>query len=117
MVAINLKQDQAGDLQFRWGGGAQVVAAGSCHSLEGLKLEELCLRAGAAKLAARGQLLGARQDASFLLTDFPVAVLQPLLRALPALEHAAPAAGPTGARGPILLGSLPTSLAAHLSGG
>lgn len=38
-------------------------------------------------------MLGARQRASLLLSDFPVALLQPLFRAMPALEHAAPAVG------------------------
>ncbi len=33
-----------------------------------------------------------------LLTDFPVALLQPLFRAMPALAHAAPAASAAGAR-------------------
>ena len=32
---------------------SQVVANGSCHSLEGIKLEELALRAGDAKLLVR----------------------------------------------------------------
>ena len=67
------------------------MANGSCHSIEGIKLEELGLKAGEAKLLVRGSLLGAAQDASIILTDFPVAVLQPLFRALPALEHATPA--------------------------
>ena len=74
----------------------QVVASGSCHSIEGIKLEELGLKTGEAKLLVRGTLLGAAQDASIILTDFPVAILQPLFRALPALEHAAPAAAVSG---------------------
>lgn len=78
-----------------------MVANGSCHSIEGIKLEELGLKAGDAKLLVRGSLLGAAQDASIILTDFPVAVLQPLFRALPALEHAAPAVAAYGE--PILL--------------
>ena len=32
-----------------------------------------------------------------LLTDFPVALLQPIFRAMPALAHAAPAASAAGA--------------------
>jgi hypothetical protein len=76
--------------------GKQVVANGSCHSIEGIKLEELGLKAGDAKLLVRGSLLGAAQDASIILTDFPVAILQPLFRALPALEHAAPAVAASG---------------------
>ena len=73
--------------------GLQAVAQGSCHSLEGVKLEEVSLKAGAAKLMVRGKLLTPDQNASILLSDFPVALLQPLFRSMPALEHAAPAAG------------------------
>ena len=58
----------------------QVVARGSCHSNEGLKLEELALRAQDAKLLLRGGLLGPHQNATLMLTDFPVALLQPLFR-------------------------------------
>ena len=36
------------------------------------------------------------QDATVLLTDFPVALLQPIFRAMPALAHAAPAASAAG---------------------
>ena len=58
----------------------QVVARGSCHSNEGLKLEEVTLRAEDAKLLLRGGLLGPNQNATLMLTDFPVALLQPLFR-------------------------------------
>ncbi|KAK9840821.1 hypothetical protein WJX81_007219 [Elliptochloris bilobata] len=77
----------------------QMVANGTSHSDEGLKLEEVALRAGDAQLLIRGALLGAAQDATVLLTDFPVALLQPLFRAMPALAHAAPAASAAGAGG------------------
>jgi len=40
---------------------AQVVANGTSHSGEGLKLEEVALRAGDAQLLVRGALLGAAQ--------------------------------------------------------
>ena len=73
-----------------------MLANGSCHSIEGIKLEELGLKTGEAKLLVRGNLLGAAQDASIILTDFPVAILQPMFRALPALEHAAPAVAASG---------------------
>ncbi|KAL0047976.1 hypothetical protein WJX82_004829 [Trebouxia sp. C0006] len=78
---------------WQWGNYRmdQVVAIGSCHSNEGLKLEEVALRAEDAKLLLRGGLLGPHQNATLMLTDFPVALLQPLFRAVPALEHAAPA--------------------------
>lgn len=58
----------------------QVVARGSCHSNEGLKLEEVALRTQDAKLLLRGSLLGPHQNATLMLTDFPVALLQPLFR-------------------------------------
>ncbi|KAK9804274.1 hypothetical protein WJX72_004315 [[Myrmecia] bisecta] len=93
-----------------WGEYAldQMVARGAAHSLDGIKLDEFCLKAGDAKLLVRGSLLSASQNATVLLTDFPVALLQPLLRAMPALEHAAPAitslpgapAGGAGGAGP-----------------
>ena len=47
-------------------------------------------------LQVRGSVLGGRQDATLLLTDFPVALLQPVLRAMPGLQHAQPAVGLTG---------------------
>ena len=85
----------------------QVVANGSCHSIEGIKLEELGLKTGEAKLLVRGNLLGAAQDASIILTDFPVAILQPVFRALPALEHAAPAVAASGDMRCLALKALP----------
>lgn len=57
-----------------------MVARGSCHSNEGLKLEEVALRAEDAKLLLRGGLLGPHQNATLMLTDFPVVLLQPLFR-------------------------------------
>ena len=39
----------------------QMVANGTSHSDEGLKLEEVALRAGDAQLLVRGALLGASQ--------------------------------------------------------
>ena len=38
------------------------------------------LKAGDAKLLVRGSLLGEHQDASLLLTDFPMATLRPIFR-------------------------------------
>lgn len=38
------------------------------------------LKAGDAKLLLRGSLFGEHQDASVLLTDFPMATLRPLFR-------------------------------------
>ena len=58
----------------------QVVAIGSCHSNEGLKLEEVALRAEDAKLLLRGGLLGPHQNATLMLTDFLVAQLHALIR-------------------------------------
>lgn len=76
-----------------------MVAQGSAHSAEGLQLEEFSIKAGGAQLALRGSLLGPRQDATLVVTDFPAATLHPLYRALPALQYAAPAAA--GPRPPL----------------
>ncbi|KAK9862508.1 hypothetical protein WJX84_009406 [Apatococcus fuscideae] len=80
----------------------QAIARGSCHSEEGVQIEEFCLRAGEARLNIDGKLLGSSQDASLLLTDFPVATLNPLFKRVPGLQNAAPAvpAGGAAAMGP-----------------
>ena len=54
-------------------------------------LAQFVFKSGDAKLLVRGSLLGEHQDATVLLTDFPMATLRPLFRAVPALAHAAPA--------------------------
>jgi hypothetical protein len=101
---------------WRWGAAAldAAAAAGAYHSEEGLALQELVLRAGDAKLLVRGTLGGAgAQDATVLLTDFPVARLRPLFRAAPALRRAAPAAAgapPGPAPSPAALGALAGAL-------
>lgn len=41
---------------------------------------QFVLKAGDAKLLVRGSLLGERQDASVLLTDFPISTLRPIFR-------------------------------------
>ena len=51
----------------------------SPHGL-GLNSLQFVLKAGDAKLLVRGSLLGEHQDASVLLTDFPMATLRPLFR-------------------------------------
>lgn len=56
--------------------------------------------AGEAKLAVKGDLLGAQQDAVMKLDDFPMAMLQPIFRAVPALQHAAPAVAAPGSSPP-----------------
>lgn len=71
----------------------QAVAQGACHSVEGVKLEEISLRAGDARLLIQGKLLTADQNTTILLTDFPVALLDPLFKTMPALQNAAPAVG------------------------
>jgi hypothetical protein len=63
-----------------------------------VNLEELRLVAGPARLVASGSLLGPRQDAQLALTDFPAEMLQPLYRALPALQ-VRPPRPPLGALG------------------
>lgn len=93
------------------------IAKGSGHSEEGLQLQEVrssgnhslwitfmwyitsdfvihfqfVLNSGDAKLLIRGSLLNDNQDASLLLTDFPVSTLQPIFQAIPALRNASPA--------------------------
>ena len=58
---------------------------------------KLALVTGAAQgLGAATSWMLAREGARVLLTDFPVATLNTLLRAVPALRHAAPAARPRG---------------------
>ena len=58
----------------------QAVAQGACHSLEGVKIEEVSLRAGEAILLIEGKLLTPDQNTSILLTDFPIALLDPLFK-------------------------------------
>lgn len=53
----------------------------------------MSLRAGDAILLIEGKLLTADQDTSILLTDFPIALLHPLFKSVPALQNAAPAVG------------------------
>jgi hypothetical protein len=48
----------------------------------------------------KGSLLGAQQDAVMKLDDFPMAMLQPIFRAVPALQHAAPAVAAPGSSPP-----------------
>jgi hypothetical protein len=48
----------------------------------------------------KGNLLGAQQDAVMKLDDFPMAMLQPIFRAVPALQHAAPAVAAPGSSPP-----------------
>ncbi len=77
----------------RWGAWRldSLTAVGAADSDEGLVLEELSCASGPAQASMRGALLGARQDASLLVTNFPLAMLQPLYAALPpALQVRAP---------------------------
>jgi len=71
------------------------------------------LRADEARFVVQGRLLGQSQDATVLLSDFPMATLQPIFRAVPALQNAAPAAtagGPGAALfGPNMNGNNPFS--------
>lgn len=71
------------------------------------------LKSGDAKLLVRGSLLSEHQDASILITDFPVATLQPIFRAIPALQNTAPAAParvPDPVPSPLPLGMLANAL-------
>lgn len=96
---------------WKWGDAALdlVVLDGNYHSEEGVQLQELVLKSGDAKLLVRGSLLNDHQDASILLTDFPVATLRPIFRAIPALQNAAPAVSakdPDPVQSPMPLGML-----------
>lgn len=88
---------------WQWGDYSldQMVAEGSYHSEEGIKLEDFSLKAGEAKLVIQGDLLGTEQNARVLVTDFPMAMLQPIFRAVPALQHAAPAVTTSGPPPPV----------------
>ena len=54
-----------------------------------------------ARLLVQGRLLGQSQDATVLLSDFPMATLQPIFRAVPALQNAAPAVTAAGGGPPL----------------
>lgn len=100
---------------WQWGDAAldAVVAKGSYHSEEGVQLQELVLKAGDAKLLVRGSLLNDHQNATILLTDFPVTTLRPMFRAIPALKNAAPAVSskvPDPIPSPLPLGMLSNAL-------
>ena len=84
---------------------SQAVAQGACHSLEGVKIEEISLRAADARLLIQGKLLTADQNTSVLLTDFPVALLEPLFKSMPALRNAAPAVGTLPPPFPMIAGT------------
>eukprot|EP00873_Tetraselmis_striata_P029672 jgi/Tetstr1/449936/TSEL_036990.t1 len=88
-VAFNLHGE-------RWSGGPycidDVVARGSFHPVEGLSLQQFYVKAADAVLLIQGKLLGPNQNAVVVLNDFPAVVLSPILRSVPALENAVPAA-------------------------
>jgi hypothetical protein len=78
---------------WMWGDASldSFVARGNGHSEDGVQLQEFVLNAGDAKLLVRGSFFNENQDATLLLTDFPVSSLQPVFQAIPALQHASPA--------------------------
>lgn len=78
---------------WQWGAASldSFIAKGSGHSEDGVQLQEFVLNAGDAKLLVRGSFLNDNQDATLLLTDFPVNTLRPVFQAVPALQHTAPA--------------------------
>ena len=78
---------------WQWGAASldSFIAKGSGHSEDGVQLQEFVLNAGDAKLLVRGSFLNDNQDATLLLTDFPVTTLRPVFEAVPALQHTAPA--------------------------
>lgn len=112
---------------WQWGNANldSLVAKGSGHSEEGILLQEVCfhyvlmfkvepfilpwygclqfvLKSGDAKLLIRGSLFNQDQDATLLLTDFPVSTLRPIFQAIPALKNATPAPSSGGKDGSIL---------------
>lgn len=78
---------------WMWGNATldSFIARGNGHSEDGVQLQEFVLNAGDAKLLVRGSFFNENQDATMLLTDFPVSSLQPVFQAIPALQHASPA--------------------------
>jgi hypothetical protein len=103
---------------WQWGPSPEqrmdtVVGKGGYHSEEGVHLQEFMLKAGDAKLLVRGSLLNDNQNATVLITDFPMVKLNPLFRAIPALKHTAPAAAPKDPEpipSPLPLGMLANAL-------
>lgn len=73
----------------------EAVATGNYHSSEGVHLEEISMRTGEARFSMRGDLFGPKQEASFVLNDFPAALLSPVYKAVPALQNAVPSADHT----------------------
>lgn len=84
---FNLKGDS-----WKWGEYEvdEAVTVGTYHSAEGAHLEEISVRTGDARFSMRGDLFGPKQDASFMLNDFPAALLSPIYKAVPALQNAVP---------------------------
>lgn len=112
--ATNVDFDMRGQM-WSWGGYVidSVNASGGYHSEEGVHLEEFVLNKGDAKLVLQGSLLGERQDATLRITDFPVATLRPIFKAVPALARAVPAVSvrePTVVPSPYPLGTLTHAL-------
>ena len=68
----------------------EAAAVGTYHSAEGAHLEEITMRTGDARFSLQGDLFGPKQNASFLLNDFPAALLSPIYKAVPALQNAVP---------------------------
>lgn len=82
-IDFNLRGDE-----WQWGPSYrldQVTAVGNVDSSEGIQLEELSLTSGPASLSLRGSMLSSKQDASLVISDFPLDLLQPLFDALPLL--------------------------------
>jgi hypothetical protein len=70
---------------WQWGSYCleNVNAEGNYHPNEGLHFEKFQLDAGDARLRIAGNMLGAKQDAQFRLTDFPLTLLQSFFHVLP----------------------------------
>ena len=85
---FNLRGDS-----WKWGDYEvdRAITIGSYHSAEGVHLEEISMQTGDAHFALRGDLLGPKQNATFMLNDFPAALLSPIYKSVPALQNAVPA--------------------------
>lgn len=100
---------------WQWGAATldSFIANGSGHSEDGVQLQEFVLNAGDAKLLVRGSFMNENQDATLLLTDFPVTTLRPVFQAIPALQYASPAVtarAPEPTASPLPLGIIASTI-------
>eukprot|EP00210_Caulerpa_lentillifera_P007372 g7046.t1 len=88
-------------LKGQWSGSLQAFGGGRGTSTLNFNLKghswkwgeyevDNAVANGDAHFSLRGDLFGPQQDASFVLNDFPAALLNPLYKAVPALQNAVP---------------------------